>query len=352
MDEMKTLQGLRADAPTPDHARLAPGRQRLLDVSARRDPSWRGRVRWKIVAPAAAALVTAAAVLATQVATKPSEHSVQPMSDGTTMLLELVERLEDNPQIPGTIASVAPEKWVYRDEVSTSGNMTPDVLKPLLKGSLCPREQTGKAYAWRMEFWDLGDSTKRAVKDDGGPCLPRDRKLRVINTPAYKEPEMRDRAFAANAPTDPDAFMRALRIHQEGMSRGGDQAARDFNALGAFFSEPVGMTPRLRATILRSLVAVPGVTVAERPVMDPLGRSVLAVGRKNDEPQAQGVRDEVLIDPVTGAYLGKRAVATVPVQHDLKKKGDRKGPRTEAGQVEEWFLLAKTAVVDASGQRP
>ncbi|WP_418956364.1 hypothetical protein [Streptomyces tritici] len=349
MDEMKTLQDFRAGAPAPDRARLEQGRRRLLEAAAPREPSWSSRLRWKVLAPAAAALVTAAAVLTTQLTAEFKDRSQGPMSVGVaTSLEDLADRLEKGLPEDG-IRSVDDRQWVYREEVFAGTGVDRIALKHVLASDMCAYPE--HLHVQRIEFWDLGDSTKRAVRSErAGQCGKKDRKLQMINTPAYREPEMRQRGFAAKAPTDPEALLRAVRSGER--PQGTRQQITDFRALVGLLRGPVGVTPRLRATVLRALADLPGAVVSDRPVRDVLNRPVLTVGMVDPtNPNGAAVRNEVLIDAATGAYRGMQQVATVTTKLDVLKKGDRLGPQVRAGQVIESWVTVRTAVVDKPGER-
>ncbi|WP_406733502.1 hypothetical protein [Streptomyces sp. NBC_01794] len=81
MDEMRTLQDFRADAPTPDRARLAPGHRRLLDEAGRPQRLLRGG--WWLAAVGAAAAITVVATLATLMPAPhdPAAPAVKPRAD-------------------------------------------------------------------------------------------------------------------------------------------------------------------------------------------------------------------------------------------------------------------------------
>lgn len=68
MDELTQLRELRADAPVPDRAALAPGRALLTDAIAGRNRRTRRlRADWRIASLGAVVAITAAALIATQV---------------------------------------------------------------------------------------------------------------------------------------------------------------------------------------------------------------------------------------------------------------------------------------------
>lgn len=68
MDEMTRLRELRADAPVPHRAALAPGRKRLTDsIEGGSRRTFRLRADWRIASLGAVVAITAAALFVTQI---------------------------------------------------------------------------------------------------------------------------------------------------------------------------------------------------------------------------------------------------------------------------------------------
>lgn len=122
MDELTQLRELRADAPVPDRAALAPGRALLTDAIAGRSRRTRRlRADWRIASLGAVVAITAAALFITQIvdATAPRHGHLAARTHGPDLsspaaalgqAANFLERQKTPPE-------PRPDQWVYLREV-------------------------------------------------------------------------------------------------------------------------------------------------------------------------------------------------------------------------------------------
>ncbi len=154
---------------------------------------------------------------------------------------------------------------------------------------------------------------------------------------------------AASLPSEAPALLRALRESDLADAQGTTEAARDYDAVGDALDQMVLPAPA-RANLLRALGTIPGVGIDDAAEPDRLGRPVLSVtfdGQAGDS--AVRSRWELLLDPVTYAYLGERATAL-----ESGRVGGESGPDVaDVAPGETWFESTQvSALVDRPGQRP
>ncbi|WUG00759.1 CU044_5270 family protein [Streptomyces sp. NBC_00467] len=117
-------------------------------------------------------------------------------------------------------------------------------------------------------------------------------------------------------PTDPDGMLKWLhRVSENGKSE--DQST--FTLVGDLLGESL-MPPDVSAALYRAAAKIPGVEVVEDTV-DAAGRRGVGVARESD-----GVREELIFDKTTKAYLGERGVAVRDTVAGLRK-GEVAGAR-------------------------
>ncbi|WP_143608465.1 hypothetical protein [Streptomyces sp. CB03234] len=334
MDEMRTLQDFRADAPAPDRARLAPGRQRLLDEAAR--PRRRLRAGRLLAVAGAVAAVTAVATLATLLPAgqEPEEPAAKPRADqwiyrktewrmvncgfgasgrdGMEMLsVNLHYRKEGESCDLRSLLSRTEEAWGRYD------GWTEDM------GSHVPPAQTpsGAAYGWGGTDILTPRQSDALVEDlpddtDGALVLIRKRSI-------------------------PDRVTSAWRL---------TQAQRDFAEIAEVLATATSMPEDKGRLLIRTAQELPGAKVTSTVV--PGGKEALmALGVEGNYRDYSYERNtfEVLFDPETQAFRGFRLVAGIGYYVGGKKSG---GPYVAKGTVLATAMRLATKVVDAHGARP
>ncbi|GAA2127611.1 CU044_5270 family protein [Actinomadura napierensis] len=131
-----------------------------------------------------------------------------------------------------------------------------------------------------------------------------------------------DRPYLGDLPADPDALLRLLARQGDGA-----RAERQWEAASDLIARPA--PPGVRAALFRAIARIPGVRLRTDSV-DAAGRHGVAVTRTRD-----GVREELIFDPASHRYLGRRDVIT--------RSGDRLGAR---GSILFSSALMSTQIVD------
>lgn len=335
MDEMTRLRELRADAPVPDRAGLAPGRERLTDAIAGKDRrrafALRLRADWRIASLGAVVAVTAAALVLTQVicasAPAPSAPATVAgdldLSSPAAALNRAADYLERQ-EVPPEPRS---DQWIYTREVDgASGNA--EAVEQLRK------EGIELPVDYSPDQWIPYDD-KAAGNDES------DTDYRTARE-SYR--------IAAALPEDPEALLAELReVFPTGSGPDGAPEAKDehsFRALSVLL-ESYPIPPDALARIYRAMATVGGVKVTDHLIRDASGREVIAVTRKYDGSDS---RREILIDPVDYSYAGERDVVTRT--HEFSQ-GDV-GPKTvyKRGEILSDIARTHAAVVDRKGQKP
>ena len=203
-------------------------------------------------------------------------------------------------------------------------------LKIVRPGKLA--EHKGQARSETNQSWVRADGRQQAWISDG--------KLEI----AAEAPEARqtmppqDYAAVAALPTDPQALLDWLRTHVP--SSQGDKARRDVESYGALESmlRDNVLSPTVKATALRALALIPGVTQSTEPV-DFNGRPAIAVGMVQDGWR----REDILFDPTTHEYLGGRTLV-------VKDQTLPEGIKLKKGDVEVELIRITGKIVDAPGR--
>lgn len=151
-------------------------------------------------------------------------------------------------------------------------------------------------------------------------------------------------SYLSSLPADPAALEDLIAAHSKPWGPGGKNAA----VFGAIFTLMTGsltpvLPPRLNATLYAILARLPGVRF-ERAT-DLAGRKGL--GFSMVEPGGN-IRQEIVISPVTYAYLGMKVVA---VRAYTESGTDGTFP-VAAGQVLAWMALVRSAIVRRAGEVP
>ncbi|MEU0631225.1 CU044_5270 family protein [Streptomyces sp. NPDC005989] len=327
MDEMTRLRELRADVPVPDRAALAPGRQRLTEAAAAGRRVRRLRADWRIASVGAAAAITVAAVLGTQLGGAAAPSRSGPASTAGTLRLDSVaevlnraaDALEKQPAGP----EPRDDQWIYTRtaQVASLGGPDGSSLSPVTyQPGWVPYDNSAAAENGKDDDYRTARQVYRAADE-----LPDD--------PARLLAEIR-----AFYPTGHTA---------ESPPEG--KAQHSFRAIG-LMAEAYPVSPAALARIYRAMATIPGVRVTGHLVKDAAGREAIAITRKEDERPEQR---EILLDPHDFGYVGLRAVVTEDYTYEVSN-GRTKGPtlKFKAGQILTSEARIEAAVVDAEGQKP
>ncbi|WP_327356984.1 CU044_5270 family protein [Streptomyces sp. NBC_01304] len=323
MDELTKVRELRADAPTPDRARLAAGRKRLTDATAKPSRARRMRLDWRLAAAGAAAAVTAAALLAVNLgdgAAPPAGKSDVAASE-TAGLGDTAEVLERAARSVQGFKEGVPrdDQWLYVEQVDAGSGGWPDDGVPVKP------EKSESWYRWADPDFENGkEGDDRSMREQ------------------YK--------IITELPDDPQAILAAVRKAYPSDKRSHkSEAAHNFRALSVLIGSPVsGLDGAGLAKLYRALATLPGIEVTDHLVKDAAGRKVIAVGL-NLGKQAV-MRDEILLYPETYFYAGSRWV----VAKDYSEKypdSDLPDRPWKAGDIVSSSASTGVSVVDKKGDR-
>ncbi|MFE9955908.1 CU044_5270 family protein [Micromonospora sp. NPDC005299] len=274
----------------------------------RRLPGWAWRSG--LAALGAAALVAGVvAVGGLGPATPPARSTPYVASGPVAQTFELAAvHAETEPFTPPR-----PGQWTYVELRMVRGKIAQD---------------KGQATRETTRSWQRADGRQSAVMVDG--------RLEVTtessDLPQVMPPQ--DYPTLAGLPTDPRALLGWLRARSQS---GKDGDAVSYLLIESMLRDNV-LPPGVKATLLRALALIPGVTRSTGPV-DFDGRPAVAMGMVQD-----GWRQEdILLDPTTHEFLGSRTVVvedhTTPEGVSLKK-----------GDVEVELIRVSGKIVDAPGQ--
>ncbi|NGO07426.1 hypothetical protein G5C60_07100 [Streptomyces sp. HC44] len=299
MDEMTAVRELRADAPTPHRTRLVEGRDRLLSEALRGGRGRRLRADWRLAAVGAAAAITAAAVIGTQVVG--DDGRTQPGSQpGYTLELgSAKDLLNEAAEIIAARAPASPRdgQWVYLKSVET--NTTDD-------------EQPGPRTS---EDWIKYADPSMEDGKAGDDHSPREQ---------Y--------AFLRSLPDDPKRVRAEARAFFYATDPGETRTQHEYRALGAIISRAYVIDPEGLAKVYRAMATIPGVRAAQ--VQDVAGRDAIALYLKG----ARAGSGQTLLDPTTYLASGYRSVE-----------------RTGGGGQDRFILggaRLAMGLVDKKGERP
>ncbi|MFE7111591.1 CU044_5270 family protein [Streptomyces sp. NPDC057575] len=328
MDEMTQLRELRADVPVPDRADLAPGRQRLTEAAASGRRVRRLRADWRVAAVGAAAAITVAAVLGTQLGGAAAPSRSGPASTAGTLRLdspaEVLNRAADALEKQPAGPEPRDDQWIYTRtaQVASQGGPNGSSVGPVTydPDSWVPYDSSAAAENDKDDDYRTARQVYRAANE-----LPDD--------PARLLAEIR--AFYATGHT------------AESPPEG--KAQHSFRAIG-LMAEAYPVAPAALARIYRAMATIPGVRVTDHLVKDAAGREAIAITRKEDDRREQR---EILLDPHDFSYVGLRAVVTEDYTYELSN-GKAKGPtfKLKAGQILTSEARIEAAVVDAEGEKP
>ncbi|PCG83019.1 hypothetical protein CIB93_27095 [Streptomyces sp. WZ.A104] len=331
MDEMTQLRELRADAPVPDRAALAPGRERLTGtIAGRGRRTFRARADWRIASLGAVVAITAAALFVTQVVDTSDPRQSGPatvtgdldLSSPSAALGRAADFL-DRQEVPPEPRS---DQWIYlREENPEQAEQWAELPAEI-------REDMQWSYS--PDSWVPYDD-KAAENDES------DTDYRTARE-SYR--------IAADLPEDPEALLAKLRkVFPTGSGPDGPPEAKDehsFRALSVLLGS-YPLPPDAMARIYRAMATVGGVEVTDHLIRDASGRQVIAVTRDYDQGDT---RREILIDPVDYSYAGERDVVTRT--HEVSRPDGIEPTVHERGDILINVARTRAAVVDAKGQKP
>ncbi|MEU0155254.1 CU044_5270 family protein [Micromonospora fulviviridis] len=206
-----------------------------------------------------------------------------------------------------------PDQWTYVELRMVRGKIAQD---------------KGQATRETTRSWQRADGRQSAVMLDG--------RLEVSTESSDLPQAMPPQGYPtlSGLPTDPRALLDWLGARSPS-GRGGDEVA--YLLIESMLRDNV-LPPGVKATLLRALALIPGVTRSGEPV-DFDGRPAIAMGMVQD-----GWRQEdILLDPTTHEFLGSRTVVvqdhTTPEGVSLKK-----------GDVEVELIRVAGRIVDAPGR--
>ncbi|MYX02882.1 MULTISPECIES: CU044_5270 family protein [unclassified Streptomyces] len=330
MDEMTRLRELRADAPVPDRAALAPGRKRLTEaIEGRSRRTLRLRADWRIASLGAVVAITAAALFVTQIVDTSDPRQSGPatvagdldLSSPAAALGEAADFLERQ-EVPPEPRN---DQWIYlREENPDQEEQWKEVPAEI---------QQEMSLSYSPDSWIPYDD-KAAENDES------DTDYRTARE-SYR--------IAAGLPEDPEALLAELRkVFPTGDGSNGPREAKDdhsFRALTVLL-ESYPLPPDALARIYRAMATVEGIGVTDHLIRDASGRQVIAVTRAYDA----NTRSEILLDPVDYSYAGQREVVTRT--HEFSG-GDGTPPTVhKRGDLLMNVARTRAAVVDAKGHKP
>jgi hypothetical protein len=331
MDEMTQLRELRADAPVPDRAALAPGRQRLTDSLAGGRRTRRLRADWRVASIGAAAAITAAALLTTQIGADGPTHGATAAAPLTLdSPAEVLNRAADELTKQQAAPEPRDDQWIYT------------------RTKIAQREpKAGSAAAGRSDSAAAG-----RFSYDPDSWVPYDNSAAAKNgkDTDYRTARQVYRA-ADELPDDPARLLAKVRsFYPTGHtveSPPEAEAQHSFRAMGLMV-ETYPIAPDALARLYRALATVPGVKVTDHLVKDAAGRDAIAITRKEDGSHEQR---EILINPRDYSYAGMRFVAAE--DYEMKAPAGMKVPteKYKAGDVLNSEARIRAAVVDAEGQK-
>lgn len=310
MQELTRVRELRADAPAPDRALLAPGRQRLLAAALTDE---RPRAVWdqrrKVVVALVFVAVSAIAVATTVVVDGGgAERKVTSAVSPTT-----------GPHLEGM---TAPE---LLERAATAVERQRLLVEP--------RETDSIVTEQYLEFPGVEDSVReRWVKFDEaaynlGPATPADRReeRRIVHDgpedwqPLSHSPkQVYD--FLATLPADGEGTLQALRERNAVPdAAGAGQAERDYAEIAPLL-EADAQPMRGLASLYRALATVPGGTVVDHQVEYGYGKRAVALSypARLDTPNAlANATTEWLLDPETYRVVGHRSLVDGEVRSSV-----------------------------------
>lgn len=313
MDEMTQLRGLRADAPAPDRARLAAGRQRLTEATAKRSRTRALRTDWRLASLGAAAAAVVTILIGVQLQSPGSGDGPSPaastvitvpdLDDPVALLNRIADAAEARPD-----PNPKPGQWVY--EKSVRGHESGD------NGGL----DTGPQESWypyvdpEFENGSEGDDYSFRLRYEA----------------------------VADLPDDPDKLFAKLREMYPSGGYPEPRTAHNYRAarvlVGTWPVPPEGI-----ARVYRALATLEGVAAVDHLVTSATGQKAIAVYVKGGD-----MRSELLFDPHTLEPVGGRTVVVKEREYDEEYPGDP----PKKGDVLINSAVLEHAMVGREGERP
>lgn len=317
MEELTRVRELRANAPVPDRARLAPGRARLLAAAQAGEPHrtvWRHR---KAVVALVFVTVSAIAVAASVLVDggrggREGTPAVSPTVVGPQLkgmsARELLERAaaaverQELPRVPKGNESIVTEQYLEYPGVEDSVR----------------------------ERWARFDEAAVLIGDAGPADWTAERRVVHESTedwqPLSRSPkQVYD--FLSALPDDGEGTLKALR-EQNAVpdAKGAEQSERDLAEIAALLDTDIQPLDGL-ASLYRALGIVPGGTVADDLVEYGYGKRAIAVrypfrlssvnGIPAPAKNVPGSATEWLLDPETYRLVGRRTLLNGELQSSI-----------------------------------
>jgi hypothetical protein len=304
MDEMTEVRELRADAPVPDRARLAPGRARLMEAASageRRRAVWQRR---EFVIVGVVAAVTAVAVtVSLLVGGNGTGRKVQPAASPSVSLkglgaAELLRRAADVVEAEPDPAVPTAKQWIYTKEAQEP------LDKRAEKSPLGGEQEGWLRYDGSASAFQVRDAEGRALKLQITPMH-----LENGGEGDDRSPREMYRVLAA-LPADGEQTLKILREKNAiADTKGASQARNDYEEISVLLTADV-MPSKGLAALYRALATVPGGKVTDHLVETAAGRRVIALNYdRGDNPKTgESMHDQWLIDPQTYRIVGMRLV--------------------------------------------
>ncbi|WP_461060306.1 CU044_5270 family protein [Streptomyces pseudoechinosporeus] len=318
MDELTRVRELRADAPVPDRARLAPGRARLLAAAQVGEPH---RTVWghrkavvALVFVAVSAITVAASVLvdggggAGREVTPAVSSTAGPHLKGMSAR-ELLDRA----------AAAVERQELIREPKGNEAIVTEQYLEyPGFEDAV--RERWVRFAEAAVHISPAGpadwNAERRIVHESTEDWLPLSRSPKQVYD------------FLSALPADGEGTLKALR-EQNAVpdAKGAEQSERDFAEIAALLDADIQPLDGL-ASLYRALGTVPGGTVAEDLVEYGYGKRAIALryparmsSSANDVPasanDAPASATEWLLDPETYRPVGRRTLVNGELQSSI-----------------------------------
>jgi hypothetical protein len=329
MNEMDLLREFRADRPATDLAAISPARRQLLRTARGRPVRKLGlpRLRWQLAVPGVLALVVAAGLLVANLPASPPRA----VPEAVNVLRLAAQTAGNSPDL-----APRPDQFVFVESIVAyqSTRRAPDGVHSLYSvvpedrriwqsvdgthdGLLLTRTRPGSGTWVRSPLPGCRNGKMDGIKGD--QVFPHAERCTVDTS-----------AVLDKLPTNAADMFRYLYSDKNG-SRTADQRA--WTKVGDLIRESYAR-PAVMAAIFSAAARIPGVSVVHG-VVDVAGRPGIAVALTD-----LGVREELIFDPATHAYLGERGVNTK--DQESGKKG------TVVGSA----AILRLAIADKSGVLP
>jgi hypothetical protein len=169
--------------------------------------------------------------------------------------------------------------------------------------------------------------------------------LRATGRPVHMRPRgpLDSYEAAAALPADPTALLQWAKSQTESISGAGSTPDAEVYSIfrGILHGNGV-LPPDVEAAIFHAMRRIPGVTVR---TIDVLGRPTLALAMTDE-----WLRQEILVDPETYAYVGQRSTVVEDAIISPEKAGNATGEIEKGSAVVAVRVAA--GVVDEAGERP